>query len=70
MNPGNETKTGNRCVRSQKNRSPDGINLGILWDDYLAMPVSAKEEVARHRCLLKLAKAQARDEARSQEESF
>lgn len=45
--------------RRRKDLSIDGVNVGVLWDDYLSMPASAKQEAARSRCLRQTAQTQA-----------
>jgi len=51
----------------RKGISLDGVNLEILRDDYMALPVSAKEAAARQRCLALLAEAQAREEEKGRD---
>lgn len=57
----NRPQDGNR---RRKDLSVDGVNVGILWDDYLIMPASAKQETARCRCLRQIARDQIEGESR------
>ncbi|MHC1763390.1 MAG: hypothetical protein AB9869_03645 [Verrucomicrobiia bacterium] len=65
MEPINESRRADRGDSSRRNHSLDGVNLGVLFDDYLALPVSDKEASARQRCLARLAMAEAVEEVRN-----